>query len=659
VTAETPRPLRKSKQQGATPLFLLIGGGGALAACVIGVIVWAMSSGNGSPAAKDGDKKVPKDATHGILVLDWPEDERSHASLSIDGKSKTIPPAGVIELKLKPGKHLVGILRKDFEPFRKEVVLGKGATENIRPQWQEATSTTSAGGVAGNPPSSFPLGSAIVIPGFEGWLQNLAVAKEKAAAEKKDILIVFGSSDGNLNTRQLAATLKTAGLPGGELAKKYVPLVIDFPETGNGGNRVLDLRQNRKLKGEYGIDDRHLPVLALADSKGHPFAVEREWSAAKKEITQAIETMSGRRQERDSLLAATSQGNSQQQLAAAVGFINWASAQKLVLQYRDAIHPWWNLAVKEDPTNATGKQEVVLEAEMMCQLTDLPEGVGRVEIAERLDLLQPWLQDRRFSDGDRGFKLHFIAGNILGQIGEEATALAHLNRAVTYEPKDPELQEAKKLAIGQDRNILSSGTGFVVAEGGYILTNKHVVDGPGRVAVRIAGVKDPVPAKSVKLHTQLDVALVQVDLPESYKPQPVGLSTSKLNRGLEVGAFGYPQGDALGSDLKFTKGAISSLPNASLDNMILLDLRINPGNSGGPLCDIQGNVVGMITAKTSGVNLDSYGMAIPVEELEKFLTAVVPADAKRGKPQSANPNSTWAQVDANISPSVLMVVKIR
>jgi S1-C subfamily serine protease len=296
----------------------------------------------------------------------------------------------------------------------------------------------------------------------------------------------------------------------------------------------------------------------------------------------------------------------------------------------------------------------------MCKLTEIPDDSGAVDIVQRLDLLQPWLQDRRFGDANRGFKLHFLAGNLLHYVGEEDSAIAHITRAATYDPLDPELQEARKALAGLSRGVLSSGTGFLVADGGYILTNKHVVAGPGRVAVRVPGVADPVPAKSVKVHAKLDVALVQIDLPQSHKATAVGLNTAKLNRGLEVAAFGYPQGDALGEDLKFTKGAISSLPNPALENMILLDLRINPGNSGGPLCDVQGNVIGMITAKIGGgAALDSYGMAIPAAELDSFLADVLPADSKRGEPGPAQEGSTWAQVDAAISPSVLMIVKLR
>lgn len=646
---------RRGKRKGLPlPILLAVGGSVAVVA-VIGLIVALTSSGTPPQA----EQQPAKTSTLATLVVDWPEAERGNATLSLNGKPTAVPATGAIQLKVKPGKHVVGILRKDYEPTRDEVTVARGETALVRPQWKEVVQVAGnqPGATVAETPSGFPLGTGIVIPGFEGWQQVLAIAKDKAANEKKDVLIVFGSSDGNPDTGRLAAALKNAGLPGGALGEKFVPLVIDFPETGTGMNQIMDRRQNRKLMGEYAIDDQ-LPVVALADDQGRPYAIQREWPGGVGDAAQVVETLQSRRQERDDLLAATKTGTAPQQLDAAVAFIKWLNSHKLLVQYREDIHPWWALATKEDPVNTAGKQEVILEAEMMCKLTDLPEDVGRVEIVQRLDLMEPWLKDRRFADADRGFKLHFLAGNILGRMGEEDVGIAHIERAASYEPQDPDLKAARESVAGLSRNILSSGTGFVVAEGGYILTNKHVVDGPGRVAVRIAGVKEPVAAKSVKLHEKLDVALVQIDLPESYQPQPVGLNAGQLNRGLEVGAFGYPQGDALGEDLKFTKGAVSSLPNASLDNMILLDLRINPGNSGGPLCDVQGNVIGMITAKTSGLNLDSYGMAIPAAELDKFLAATLPEGTQRGVERDAKAN-TWAEVDAAISPAVLMVVKLR
>lgn len=650
------RPEHRNKWK-SIPLPLLLAGGGGVALLTVVALIVALTSFGASPAENhEAEKKAGNSPALGTLVVDWAEGERSDAALTIDGQTKLIPKTGPITFKLKPRQHSVGILRKGFEPVLDNVQVAAGSTARFQPQWKAALDIASKSDSAVKG-SGFDIGSAIVIPGFEGWQQVLAVAKDKAATAKKDILIVFGSSDGNPATGQLAAALKAAGLPDGALGQRFIPLIIDQPETDTGLNRILDYRQNRKLSGEYAIGEQ-LPVLALADDQGRPYAIQREWPEGIAAVEKAIASLEAQKQDRDARLAATQQGTPQEKLAAAVDFLHWLTDRKLMVQYREAIHPWWGLAVKEDPTNSGGKQEVVLEAEIMCKLTELSDNPGTVEIVQHLDLLQPWLEERRFSDADRGFKLHFLAGNILGRIGEEDSAIAHIQRAATYDPKDPDLQDARKAVAGLSRGVLSSGTGFLVAEG-HILTNKHVVDGPGRVAVRVPGVVDPVPAKSVQLHAQLDVALIQVDLPPSHKAQPVRLNSGKLNRGLEVAAFGYPQGDALGEDLKFTKGAISSLPNPALENMFLLDLRINPGNSGGPLCDAQGNVIGMITAKTAGLNLDSYGMAIPAEELEKFLAEVLPAGTKRGEPRAATMGNTWAEVDAAISAAVLMIIKQR
>ena len=137
------------------------------------------------------------------------------------------------------------------------------------------------------------------------------------------------------------------------------------------------------------------------------------------------------------------------------------------------------------------------------------------------------------------------------------------------------------------------------------------------------------------------------------------MSTTKLSLGLEVGALGYPLSNLLGEGLKFTEGVVSSLPNGSRKDMILLDMRINFGNSGGPLCDKQGNVVGMITAKIGQAGDASFGMAIPAEALDAFLGEVLPPDAKRGMVRPTIPNGTWADVTKAISPAVLMIVKVR
>jgi S1-C subfamily serine protease len=117
--------------------------------------------------------------------------------------------------------------------------------------------------------------------------------------------------------------------------------------------------------------------------------------------------------------------------------------------------------------------------------------------------------------------------------------------------------------------------------------------------------------------------------------------------------------DSLGSGLKLTQGRIAALPDPTADNMLLLDLRVNPGNSGGPLCDNRGNVVGMVTAKTNALLEDSYGMARPANELLKFLEAHLPAEAARPASFASEQPLEWDAVDARVSSSVLMLVKVK
>ncbi len=204
----------------------------------------------------------------------------------------------------------------------------------------------------------------------------------------------------------------------------------------------------------------------------------------------------------------------------------------------------------------------------------------------------------------------------------------------------------------------SSGTGFVVHPDGYLLTNRHVVQGPGRLMVRLPDNDELVPATVVAEDARRDIALIKMSLPAGSRLPTLQMSAQNVSRGADVAAFGFPLGDALGSHLKLTTGVISSLPDASNEHMLLLDCTVNPGNSGGPLCDKRGEVVGMVTAKSiAAYGIDSYGMAIPSTDLKQFLDRNLPGDAAPVVPNADTPMD-WQQVDHSVSPAILMVLKI-
>src|SRR5688572_6460365 len=234
-----------------------------------------------------------------------------------------------------------------------------------------------------------------------------------------------------------------------------------------------------------------------------------------------------------------------------------------------------------------------------------------------------------------------------------------MEHAVGYRPLDTTLVEALRgvRQILENRDVLASGTGFLISTAGYVLTNEHVIAGEGKITVRVPGVKEPIVAELVAQDRVADIALIKLKLPTPERYKPLALSQRGSRRGASVAGFGYPLGDTLGVGLKFSAGVISAVPD-ELSNRYLLDLTVNPGSSGGPLCDRRGNVVGMISEKTgSGDFEDSYGLAIPAAELAKFLDQHLPAGAPRTAADSANTELPWDKVDERVSSGVMMIVK--
>jgi serine protease Do len=151
------------------------------------------------------------------------------------------------------------------------------------------------------------------------------------------------------------------------------------------------------------------------------------------------------------------------------------------------------------------------------------------------------------------------------------------------------------------------GSGFVVDPEGYILTNHHLVPGPGRVRVRFAD-KRELPARRVGSDANTDLALLKVEAR--------GLPTVRLGDSdrLRVGDWVCAIGNPLEFDHTVTVGVVSSkgrkIFNQSFDAYIQTDAAINPGNSGGPLVNLDGEAVGISAAVSS--DAEGIGFAVPV-----------------------------------------------
>lgn len=191
-------------------------------------------------------------------------------------------------------------------------------------------------------------------------------------------------------------------------------------------------------------------------------------------------------------------------------------------------------------------------------------------------------------------------------------------------------------AFGQEAVSASSGTGFILSEDGYVLTNEHVVANAAEVTVSLFGGEE-LEAKIIASDSETDIALLKVQA-ENLPCVTIG-DPRQLRVGETVFAIGNPMGELT---FTMTGGILSALDreinqNGYPQKMLQIDAAINAGNSGGPLFDIYGNVIGVTTAKytgmsSSGATLEGLGFAIPINEAVKVAEDLKLYGRVRGRP---------------------------
>jgi len=164
------------------------------------------------------------------------------------------------------------------------------------------------------------------------------------------------------------------------------------------------------------------------------------------------------------------------------------------------------------------------------------------------------------------------------------------------------------------------GSGVIVSENGYILTNNHVVEGADEIKVSLAGRKEEYVATVIGTDEKTDIAILKIEA----KGLPAITMTSSEN--LEVGDVVLAVGNPFGVGQTVTMGIVSATQRRGLgivaggyEDFIQTDASINPGNSGGALVDAEGRLVGIPTAifSRSGGN-QGIGFAVPVN-LARFV----------------------------------------
>ncbi len=165
------------------------------------------------------------------------------------------------------------------------------------------------------------------------------------------------------------------------------------------------------------------------------------------------------------------------------------------------------------------------------------------------------------------------------------------------------------------RKARSLGSGFIISEDGYILTNNHVVEGADEITVKLSDGRE-FDGEVRGLDPKLDLALIKIDAGKDLPVAKLGDSDE-----IKVGEWVMAIGNPFGLEQTVTVGIVSAkgrtIGAGPYDDFIQTDASINPGNSGGPLFNVKGEVIGINTAIVAGGN--GIGFAIPVYMAKQII----------------------------------------
>jgi S1-C subfamily serine protease len=198
------------------------------------------------------------------------------------------------------------------------------------------------------------------------------------------------------------------------------------------------------------------------------------------------------------------------------------------------------------------------------------------------------------------------------------------------------------------------GTGFFISPDGLILTNRHVVKGSKSLLVVMGD--QQLTGSVVAIDDDQDLAVVRV---KTKDPVPfVHLSPADSPQdGADCIVLGFPLLDRLGSDVKVTRGIVSSSAQTDVSGAdVLTDAKVNPGNSGGPIADQYGNVMAVVSMKTvsESDHEDTYGVGISSGHIREFLAK----NHINVEPAATSPDQqplTTEQIVARVKPATVCI----
>ncbi len=191
-----------------------------------------------------------------------------------------------------------------------------------------------------------------------------------------------------------------------------------------------------------------------------------------------------------------------------------------------------------------------------------------------------------------------------------------------------------------------AGSGVIISEDGYIVTNNHVISGVDKITVFVMddnGEETTYDAKLIGSSESNDIAVLKIEA-EGLNAAAFGDSDQ-----LEIGELAVAIGNPMGSvHSSVTAGIVSATERElTIDDVtisaIQTDAAINPGNSGGALFDSYGNVIGIVYAKSSSVSIEGIGYAIPVNDVKELIDTMI------NDPESVRAQTQGSQIMLGIT----------
>jgi serine protease Do len=182
---------------------------------------------------------------------------------------------------------------------------------------------------------------------------------------------------------------------------------------------------------------------------------------------------------------------------------------------------------------------------------------------------------------------------------------------------------------GKGRKVNGMGSGILIDERGYIVTNHHVVKGVDKLRITLHD-GSTYTARLINAAPVHDLAIIKIDSKNTLEVMPLGTSSD-----LMLGETVVAVGNAFGYEHTVTSGIISALSrdvevneSQSYKNLIQTDASINPGNSGGPLLNLDGEVIGINVAIRAGAQ--RIGFAIPIDDARKVIAELLSVEKMNG-----------------------------